>query len=106
VAFIQEKEPFLKSNFSLNELSTEIQSNPVLTSKAINRVLKSTYNDLMNEYRIKYFLRLAREERMKNLTHWAIAQEAGFGNKVSFYKAFKKMMGTTPKVYLTAEVGK
>lgn len=100
--FLQEKEPFLQRNYSLHEFSTAIQSNPVLTSKAINRILKTTYTDLMNEYRVRYFLKMAQDKRRQNLTHWAIAQEAGFGNKVSFYKAFKKLMGTTPKVYLAA----
>ena len=99
--FIEEEKPYLKGSFTLAELSAAIQSNPVLTSKAINRVLGATYSDLMNGYRVKHFLQLARDTEQQHLTHWAIAQEAGFGNKASFYKSFKKMMGTTPKVYLS-----
>ncbi len=98
--YLKEQEPYLKSNFSLNELSQAIGSNPVLTSKAINRILKSTFSDLMNEYRVQHFLRLAKKEKLENLTLFAIAQEAGFGNKVTFYKSFKKVMGMTPKTYL------
>lgn len=101
--YIEHEQPFLRRNFTLNALSDAIGSNPVLTSKAINRMLQTTFPDLMNGYRVRHFLQLAKEERMQNLTHWAIAQEAGFGNKVSFYKAFKKLYGTTPKVYLDAQ---
>lgn len=101
INYIEENEPFLRNNFSLQELSQEIQSNNVLTSKAINRVLKTSYSDLINDYRVKHFVKLARQEQFKNLTLWAIAQDAGFANKVTFYKAFKKMTGTTPKNYLT-----
>lgn len=93
--------PFLKSSYSLQELSTAVQANPVLTSKAINRILKTNFNDLVNEFRVKHFLQLARKEEKKKLTLWAIAQEAGFGNKVTFYKSFKKITGTTPKAYLS-----
>ncbi len=99
--YIETHQPFLESSFSLPQLAEEIHSNPVLTSKAINSVLGTSYSDLMNGYRVKHFLKLAREERFRQLTHWAIAQEAGFGNKTSFYKAFKKSMGMTPKAYLT-----
>lgn len=101
IAYIEEKDAFRNPNFTLNQLAEEIVSNPVITSKAINRILKKSYSDLMNAYRVKYFLRLAQQEKLKNLTLWAIAQEAGFGNKVSFHKAFKKECGTTPKSYLS-----
>lgn len=101
VLYLEEKEAFLKNNFSLNELSQAIQSNSVLTSKAINRILKTSYSDLINKYRVNHFVKLAHQEQLKNLTLWAIAQDAGFANKVTFYKAFKKNTGTTPKNYLT-----
>ena len=91
---------FLDPNFSLHELSKSIDSTPILTSKAINHYLKTNFKDLMNEFRINHFIRMAKNTDYNNLTHWALAQESGFGNKVSFYKAFKKMTGSTPKAYL------
>ncbi|MCG8328987.1 MAG: helix-turn-helix domain-containing protein [Chitinophagales bacterium] len=100
--FLNEEAPFLNRNFSLQDLSVKIKSNPVLTSKAINRILKTNFNDLINKHRVEYFVKLAKEEHNKNLTLWAIAQEAGFGNKATFYKAFKKNMGATPKSYLSS----
>lgn len=101
-AYLLEYQPFLRRKYSLPELATDIGSNPVLTSKAINHVLETNFNDLMNQGRVRHFLRIAREEKRNHLTLWAIAQEAGFGNKVTFYKAFKKETGTTPKLYLAA----
>jgi len=97
---LKEAKPFLDKSYSLQQLSSDIGSNPVLTSKAINRILKSNFNELMNEQRVKHFIKLAQEEKARQLTLWAIAQDAGFGNKVTFYKSFKKYMGTTPKAYL------
>lgn len=100
VRYLQGHQPYLNKDYSLQMLSSDIASNPVLTSKAINRILKTNFNELLNEQRVRHFLQLAREEEAKRLTLWAIAQNAGFGNKVTFYKSFKKQMGTTPKVYL------
>ena len=37
--------------------------------------------------------------RLTNLTIDAIAVECGFSNKVSFYKAFKKMHDVSPKEF-------
>ena len=102
MTYLQENTPYLDSQYSLQDLSIAVQSNPVLTSKAINRILKTNYNELMNELRVKHFIQLAQEGQTKNLTLWAIAQEAGFGNKATFYKAFKKNIGTTPKAYLSS----
>ncbi len=100
VAEIEEHELYLQKDFSLSELAERVKSNTVVTSKAINRVLGISFSDLINEYRIRHFIRLAREEHTQRLTHWALAQESGFGNKVSFYKNFKKCTGHTPKEFL------
>ncbi len=100
VAEIEENKLYLQKDFSLSELAERVNSNTVVTSKAINRVLGISFSDLINEYRIRHSIRLAREEHTQRLTHWALAQESCFGNKVSFYKNFKKCTGHTPKEFL------
>lgn len=92
---------YLINGYTLKQLAADIQSNPVLTSKAINRVLKMNFSELVNGYRVEYFLQLAQQGEARNYTHWALAQQAGFGNKVTFYKSFKQAMGETPKSYLS-----
>lgn len=101
---LEEYKSYMASDFSLQQLAIDINANAVLTSKAINRSLKTSFSDLINEYRVKHFLGLVKSNKSKNYTHWALAQEAGFGNKVSFYNAFKKLMGTTPKVYIERQI--
>ena len=84
----------------MNDLSNSINSNTVLTSRAINQILESNFNELVNAYRIKHFTSIAKADRNRHFTLWAIAQESGFGNKATFYSAFKKVTGSTPKRYL------
>lgn len=98
---LEEEQPYLRADYNLANLSAAVQSNPVLTSKAINRVLATNFNDLINERRVRHFLKLAKQDRARQFTLWAIAQEAGFGNKATFYKSFRKNMGTNPKAYLS-----
>lgn len=100
--YLEAEETFLTPNYSLRELAAAIGVNAVITSKAINRILDTNFNDLLNEYRVQHFLKLVQGDRSQQLTIWAIAQEAGFGNKATFYKSFRKYTGTTPKAYLVA----
>ncbi|MEO1052431.1 MAG: helix-turn-helix domain-containing protein [Bacteroidota bacterium] len=93
-------EPFLDSHYSLSKLAEEIDANPTLTSKAINRIIKKSFSDLINQFRVAYFLKSTRTNQWPHLTHPGIAEKSGFGNKVSFYKAFKRETGMTPKTYL------
>lgn len=97
----EQEQPFLHKDFSLQKLADKIGANTVMTSKAINQVLNTSFSDLINEHRVHHFINLAQREEYDHLTLWAIAQDAGFGNKVSFFKAFKKIKGTTPKAFLS-----
>lgn len=97
-----EEEDRLDPGFNLSQLSEKVGVNSSLTSKAINKGLQTSFTDLINEHRINHFLRLVHSGSYANYTYWAIAQEVGFGNKVSFYNAFKKFKGTTPKNYLSS----
>ena len=100
--FMREQQPYLQAGYTLQQLSEGIGVNQVLTSKAINRILQTNFNELINQYRVQHFIQVARQNRFPNLTLWGIAQEVGFGNKVTFYRAFKKQTGSTPKSYLLA----
>ncbi len=97
---LEDEKKFLQPKLSLQEVANSIQTNPVITSKAINQVIGLPFPDYVNQLRVAYFIKLARDTRNKEYTHWALAQEAGFGNKVSFYKSFKKVHQKTPKEYL------
>lgn len=97
--FLHQEKPYLNTDFSLKELATEIGHNTSDTSKAINYELNSSFSNLINQFRTEHFIKLVANETNNNYTHWALAQSAGFGNKASFYKHFKRITGKTPKAY-------
>lgn len=94
------EKPYLKSDLTLEDLANQIGCRKELLSKAINQGLSTNFYGLVNQYRINEFERLALDSKNKHLTHLALALEAGFRSKTTFYKAFKTLKQTTPSAHL------
>ena len=91
---------YTQPELSLIKLAEKLQVPPRNISQAINQHLQLSFTELINQYRIQHFLELVQLPKNQHLTHWALAQEAGFKNKATFYNAFKKETQSTPKTYL------
>ena len=68
-------------------------------SLTINKAIGTNFNDLVNQYRIQAFKRLAHNPASKKYSIAGLGQEVGFSSKASFYRAFKKETGLTPTAY-------
>ena len=66
-------------------------------SELINVNLSKNFSTFLNEYRVQYAIDLMRSN--PNYTIEAIGYESGFNSKSTFYKAFKKQIGTSPAKY-------
>jgi AraC-like DNA-binding protein len=76
----------------------------------IGQAMKHThgisFRDYLNNYRISYI-----EEKLSDPAYLAkssietIAEASGFGSRQSFYTAFKKAKGCTPKEYFSSRIG-
>ena len=69
-------------------------------SWVIGEGFATNFNDLINRYRIEAFKALVVLPENKKYTMAGLAQMVGFNSKTSFYRAFKKTCGQTPKEYL------
>ena len=65
----------------------------------INSHFNKSFPDFINCYRIKRAIDLLKSENNR-LTIEGVAFECGFGNRTSFYKAFKSETGKLPSEYL------
>lgn len=101
--YVQNEQPYLNPSFSLTTIVDALGYNRSVVSKAINKGLGQPFSDWVNAHRVAHFLALATPEHLEQFTLLAIAEQAGFGSKVSFYKAFKKVKGNTPRAYLDAQ---
>lgn len=96
---MNEKKLFLREDCSLQMIAGELNESPNAVSMIVNAHFNKSFPDFVNCYRVKLAIDLLQSGN-KNLTIEGIAYECGFGNKTSFYKAFKKETGSLPTEYL------
>ena len=66
----------------------------------VNSEFGINVNDLVNRYRVEEIKEKLVDPEFQHYRIEAIALDAGFANKASFYNAFKKQEGCTPTEYL------
>lgn len=98
--YVVTQKRYLDSNLSLSIVAREIGTNTKYLSQIINTYYSKNFNSFINEYRIEEAKRLMRHKLSNVLTIEAIAQQAGFNSKSSFYSAFKAYSGQTPSDFL------
>ena len=59
-----------------------------------------SFNNLINKYRVEYFLDLVKTKKYTNYSIDALAQESGFNSRHHLYKPFKKFHGGTPSDFI------
>lgn len=93
------QKPYLNSELRLADLACELDIPKHHTSQIINENFDMNFFDFINKYRVEEWKQIIRQDGSQNITEALYA--SGFNNRVSFYKAFKKSTGLTPKEYRT-----
>jgi len=65
-------------------------------SRVINTVFKKSFNDFINEYRVRDVVARMQDPAFDNMTLLGMAFEAGFNSKSTFNRAFRQVTGKTP----------
>ncbi len=97
--YMDEQKPYLDVNFKFSRVaaSTGYQQNDI--SQAINLTVNESFSDFINRYRVNEFIQRMNNGEWDNLKITAIAFDCGFYSKASFYRAFKKVTGSSPSDY-------
>ena len=98
-------ELFLMNDLNLNQLALKANTTRHNVSLVINKYFNQNFFDFVNQYRIKYVQELFLKPECQGEHIIQLAYRAGFNNKVSFNKAFKKFTGQTPLSYKSEKVG-
>ncbi|MDE7165711.1 MAG: helix-turn-helix domain-containing protein [Bacteroidaceae bacterium] len=85
--------------YSAKQLAEELKTNTRYISAVINLRFQQNYSSLINEYRIKQALYMLIDNRYQDKTIEEIGRMSGFANRQSFYAAFYRQKGITPKEY-------
>lgn len=94
--FLMANKTFKNLDITLDSLARDLNVNRAYLSKAINKTSGKNFNTYLNEYKVKEAIKIMSNEKMNSLSVDAIALEVGFGNRISFYQAFKKITGLSP----------
>ena len=102
---LKKEQVFLDHSISLEKVSELVDTNRYAVSQVINQKFGKSFYELINDHRITYATKVMKQQANRNpgpskLKIIDLVYDSGFNNKVSFYKAFKKRKGVTPKVYL------
>lgn len=97
--FMNEKEPFLDSDLTIQKLAAQINYPPKELSALINHSIGKHFFDFINEYRIQKAMSILENPLHENKTVLEILYEVGFNSKSSFNTAFKKYSNLTPIEY-------
>lgn len=92
-----ESQKYTNPDLKLSDLAASAGLSPHQLSQLLNDNLGKTFNAYINDYRIKKACELIANGN--NLKLEAIGYEVGFNSKSSFFTAFKKITGTTPRLY-------
>ena len=99
---IKEQELFRRPGLNLSELASALEIQNHKLSELLNNHYELNFSTYINNLRIEYIIARLDQGDWKQLTLEAIALDAGFSSRNTFFNAFKKVMHTTPSAYLSA----
>jgi AraC-like DNA-binding protein len=100
---MQEFHPFLQPDLNMSRFSEIIQLPAHHLAYFFREVKKQSFNDYLNECRVEYAKNLIIDGKTADLTLEAVGILAGFTNRSTFFRAFKKVEGISPGSFLAPE---
>jgi putative ABC transport system permease protein len=86
---------------SLTWLAEKLGMNAHELSRIVNIALKKSFNDFVNEYRVRDVARKMQDPAYDRITLLGVAYESGFNSKTTFHRIFKETTGKSPAEYKT-----
>jgi len=87
---------FREPELTLDTLADRLGVRRNALSRAVNRTTDGNFNNYINSFRIREAVRMISETDRSQLYIEQIYECVGFGNRTSFYRAFKQFTGLSP----------
>lgn len=94
---IQQK--FRDKNYSAKKLASDLGTNTRYVSAVVNMKFHMNYASFVNKFRIEEAMAMLVDKRYRNMKMEEISDVVGFANRQSFYAAFYRITGMTPRRY-------
>lgn len=99
-SLMENKKLYLDTNFALPKMANELNTTVASVSAALNNEMNISFNDFVNKYRVEEVKNKLETGALNKYTLAAVAEEAGFKSKATFYRAFQKFTGQSPTSYM------
>lgn len=93
------KKKFRDKEYSAKRLAEDLHTNTRYISAVVSVCFDMNYSSFVNKYRIEYAKEILTDKRYCDLKMEDVSDMVGFSNRQSFYAAFYKYTGITPKQY-------
>jgi AraC-like DNA-binding protein len=100
---LDQKKHFLKHGYSIHDLSEDTGFPVYILTIYINKVLGTTFPDLINQRRIEECCEIIKSGKYAHLSVEGLAELCGFNNRNSFSLAFRKYKGTSPSEFIRSQ---
>jgi AraC-like DNA-binding protein len=97
IILIQKK--YKDKDYSARRLAEDLGTNTRYISAVVNVRFHMNYTSFVNKYRIEEAMTLLTDKRYRDLNMEDISDMVGFANRQSFYAAFYRINGITPREY-------
>ena len=88
------------------QLAQDLGTNTRYISAVVNNRFHKNYTELVNGYRVEEAMSLMVDRRYQKTNIEDISAMVGFSNRQSFYAAFYRFVGKTPRQYRVEELEK
>ena len=96
--YMATEKPWLNIDFDISKMAADLKRPIHHCSYTIKTGLNNSFRNYINHFRVEDFIS-AHKTNAKNMTFEALSHESGFKNQSTFYSAFKKEKGMSPKVF-------
>jgi AraC-like DNA-binding protein len=98
--YFEEKQPYQNSDFNIQQLAADLNSNVTYISKALNQKNGNNFKIFLNNYRINEVKRNLNNKEHEKFTLKHIYNKAGFIHQSTFNRVFREVEGVTPSEYI------
>lgn len=96
-----DNELFRTKGLTISDLAVAVGSNRTYVSSCINQCAGMSFSEYVNGARVRYVLSLVVSQ--PDLPVSELADKAGFNDRTTFYRSFKKATGMSPSEYAAAK---
>lgn len=100
------KKKYKDKDYTAQQLAEDLHSNTRYISAVFNAKFHMSYSSFINKHRIEDAMALLRNMRNTKLSMENVSDMVGYANRQTFYTAFYKITGKTPRQYKMERLAK